>query len=395
MSPSPSGVVFAGLLPGTGYGNATRDYLALLHAMGVPVQWIPLQLGSLAWGPRYWAAPPCAPLPSAAANAALADKRVEPRVALFHTPREFWVKLCASHPAPRLLACTTFEQTVLPGKTVAMLNGFDGVIVPSQFNLDSFRASGVSTPIWVVPHVVEPAVAGGARPGREVTRARYGIGPDTFVVYVIGPWQTRKAIPSCIEAFLRAFGPGEDVLLVVKTSGRDYVAGVPASQSLALLLGRRHRVPRVRLISKDLPDVELTALLHGCDCSLSLSRGEGFGLTIAEAIAEGIPAVVTGWGAPREFLGAGYPLFVDYRMADVASEPSDGWAETTGEWAMADIEHAALLLRWVRDHRDAANDAVAAARRQLANSCARSVAGPRLLEALGLAGSASLIRPVA
>ena len=34
VSRSPPGVLFAGFVPGTGYGNATRDYLALLEATG-------------------------------------------------------------------------------------------------------------------------------------------------------------------------------------------------------------------------------------------------------------------------------------------------------------------------------------------------------------------------
>ena len=387
MNPPPPGVLFAGFLPGTGYGNATRDYLALLNAATVPVQWIPLQLGSSTWGPGYWAAPPGSSVPSAVPNAGLAANRVQPQVGLFHTPREFWPRLRAEYPAGRLLACTTFEQTVLPKTTVALLNEFDGVVVPSRFNMESFRASGVSVPMWCVPHVVEPIVRHHAPPGGDAIRSLNGVGPDTFVVSIIGPWQARKSIPSSVEAFLRAFDADEDVLLLVKTSARDYVADVPSSVSMARLLGRRHRVPMVRLITNDMPASELAALLNRCDCSLSLSRGEGFGLTIAEAIAAGIPAVVTGWGAPREFLGAEYPLFVDCAMIDVASEPSDGWAETTGQWAMADIDHAASLLRWVRENRDASGIAVAAAQRQLAATSAPRIVAMALLEALDLAGS--------
>ena len=277
---------------------------------------------------------------------------------------------------------------MLPKTTVAMLNEFDGVVVPSKFNADSFRASGVSVPVWVVPHVVEPIVACPASASEEVLQVALDAGPDTFVVLVVGPWQSRKAIPSSIEAFLRAFGPDDDVLLVVKTSHRDYVTDAPTSVSMARLLGGHGRVPRVQLIANDLTDSDLAALVRRCDCSLSLSRGEGFGLTIAEAVAAGTPAVVTGWGAPREFLGVEYPLFVDHTMVDVASEPTDGWAETTGEWAKPDIGHAASILRWVRDNRDAARDAVAGARRQLAKSCAPGVVAVSLLEALGLDGSA-------
>jgi glycosyltransferase involved in cell wall biosynthesis len=394
MTGPPPGVVVAGLLPGSGYGNATRDYLTLLDGLGVAVQWVPLQNGSTMSGPDHWAAPRSRPLPPTVPNARLAVAKVDPVVALFHTPREFWVRLAAEHPAPRMLAYTTFEQTVLPETTVRMLNELDGVLVPSRFNADSFRASGVAVPMWVVPHVVESIVGPGAPRGDGGTALPAGVGPDTFVVSVVGPWQARKAIPASIEAFLRAFGPDEDVLLVVKTGDRDFLTHQPTPLSVARLLGRHGRVPPVHLINRYVRDDRLAALVRRSDCSLSLSRGEGFGLTIAEAIAAGTPAVVTGWGGPPEYLGANYPLFVDHTMIEVASEPTDGWAETTGEWALADMDHAASLLRWVRDHRDAASDAVTVAQRQLSKTCAPHVVALGLLDALGLGGGVSANPPL-
>src|SRR4051812_800079 len=107
MRPRASGLLFAGFLPGTGYGNATRDYLTLLDSERINVRWAPLQFGSSAWGPDYFAAPPFAPLPPDIDNARLVATNVDPAVALFHTPREFWPRLRAEHPAPRTLIYTT------------------------------------------------------------------------------------------------------------------------------------------------------------------------------------------------------------------------------------------------------------------------------------------------
>ena len=125
------------------------------------------------------------------------------------------------------------------------------------------------------------------------------------------------------------------------------------------------------------------ALVRRSDCSLSLTRGEGFGLTIAEAISQGTPVITTGWGAPPEFLGKDYPLLVDYAMIAVASEPTDGWADTCGDWASADIDHAASLLRWVRDHREEARNIVSTAQEQLVATCGPLAVKTRLLDALG------------
>ncbi len=384
MTASP-GVLFAGFLPGTGYGNATRDYLALLDGDGIDVRWIPLQFGSPLWGNGYFAAPPHQTLPASIANAALSAGTIDPAIAVMHTTREFWAKLRGDYPARRTLAMTTFEQSVLPDVTVGMLNTLDGVIVPSRFNFDSFRASGVTVPMWIVPHVVSPILPAKPADVGVLAPLPEGVGAETFVVSVIGPWQARKAIADSIEAFLRAFGPKEDVLLVVKTSAKDFIKHRPVEVSFAEVMGRHGRVPRLHLITHYLPEDQLQALAIRSDCSLSLSRGEGFGLTIAEAIAAGTPAVTTGWAAPPESLGADYPLFARYDMIDVASEPTDGWAETTGQWAKADIDHAAWLLRWVYNHRDLAHDAVLSAQRRLASICAPQTVAPRLLDALNSA----------
>ncbi len=384
MTPYAPGLLFAGFLPGTGYGNATRDYLTLLDDAKINVRWAPLQFGSTAWGPDYFAAPPLAPLPPGTSNAGLAATRVDPAVALFHTPREFWPKLRAEHPAPRTLIYTTFEQTILPDVTVRSINGFDGVLVPSRFNFDAFRASGVTIPMWVVPHVIAPPVARTPETTDRESLLPRQIGPDTFVVSLVGPWQSRKAIAASIEAYLRAFGPDDDVLLVVKTTTYDHVAKQQSVISVAQMVGRHGRSARLHVVPGDLPYSHLMTIVSRSDCSLSLTRGEGFGLTIAEAIAQGTPVITTGWGAPPEFLGANYPLLVDYKMIAVASEPTDGWAETCGEWASADIDHAASLLRWVRDHREEARNIVKAAQQQLAATCGPSAVQPKLLDALGM-----------
>lgn len=347
---------------------------------------VPLQFGSRRWGSGYWAAPlEDVPSPTVT-NAKLATTQVDASVSLLHTTREFWNRLRAEYPAPRALVYTTFEQTVLPQNTVDMLNTFDGVVVPSQFNFDSFRASGVTVPISVVPHVVANGVPRGPTESIDPRSLSSRIKSTTFVVSVIGPWQARKAIASSIEAFLRAFGPDDDVLLIVKTSVRDFLTHTPVELSVARILAGHRRVPPVQLIVRDLSDSEMSAWMRRSDCFLSLSRGEGFGLTIAEAIAAGAPAVITGWSAPLEYLGLDYPLVVDHDMVEVASEPTDGWAEPVGEWARANIDHAASLLRWVYENREAAAGLVAAAQRQLAATCAPHIIAPRLFEVLGLRG---------
>ena len=58
--------------------------------------------------------------------------------------------------------------------------------------------------------------------------------------------------------------------------------------------------PEIEYIDRPLSEEELAGLYAACDCLVLPYRGEGFGLPIAEAMACGLPVVVTGQGGrPR------------------------------------------------------------------------------------------------
>ena len=212
---------------------------------------------------------------------------------------------------------------------------FDAVVVPSAFNRDSLAAAGCCTPIHAVPHVV--------RRRDPVVPAAYPEIGDRYAFYTIGTWSTRKAMPETVTAFLDAFGAADDVALVVKTTGRDQqsIAAVTRGSPrrgtsrwpvatwavMAQLFAGRRDVPPVHLVAAPLPAAEIDALHARGDCFISLTRSEGWGLCITDALACGNPAVVTGWSAPVDYLGADYPLFVDHDLVATADDPPDDWFE--------------------------------------------------------------------
>jgi glycosyltransferase involved in cell wall biosynthesis len=68
--------------------------------------------------------------------------------------------------------------------------------------------------------------------------------------------------------------------------------------------------PAVQLIDRSLAQDELSALYAAADIYASPHRSEGFGLTIAEAMAMGKTVVASDFGGSRDFLDAtcGYPV---------------------------------------------------------------------------------------
>jgi glycosyltransferase involved in cell wall biosynthesis len=261
----------------------------------------------------------------------------------------------------QLVAMTAWETDRLPSESVAILNRYDRVLVPSRFNSQVFASSGVTTPVHVVPHI--------ARRSRSRPAPRHG---GKFAFYLIATWTTRKAILDAVSAYLAAFSAADDVVLTIHTTPEDLIARARPARggassdghdratwfTLANALAGHAKVPEITLSTKRLTREEIDALHLRGDCFVSLSRGEGWGLGAFDAAAFGNPVVVTGWGATREFLPDGYPYLVDYDLVPTTSEEPDAWwRPRAGEhWAKARTEHAATLLRHVFERRDEASE---------------------------------------
>jgi glycosyltransferase involved in cell wall biosynthesis len=334
------GIRWMSVGPGSGYGNAGEAYRTGLRAAGIPVSWTPLGWPSSLWHAAY------GPM----------DGRVAEHdtVVVHSTP--WWHERLAAESSGRLLAAyTTWETDRLPEESVAILNRYDRVLVPSRFNAEVFKSSGVAVPIWVVPHIAPEARTGAGAPAP---------GGARFVFYLIATWSSRKAILDAVAAFLMAFGAQDDVVLVIHTTPEDMVARargcagreVATSLSLAKALAGRRNVPEMVLSTRSLPPAELDRLHLRGDCFVCLSRGEGWGLGAFEAAAFGNPAIVTGWSATREFWPEDYPYFVDYDLIPTTDDQPDVWWQPRQEerWAKARVAHAAALLRHVYGNREEA-----------------------------------------
>ena len=60
----------------------------------------------------------------------------------------------------------------------------------------------------------------------------------------------------------------------------------------------------IHVVDRSLPVAERDGLMEACDCYVSLHRSEGFGLTLAEAMAIGKPVIATRYSANPDFMNA-------------------------------------------------------------------------------------------
>src|SRR5207249_3990322 len=107
----------------------------------------------------------------------------------------------------------------------------------------------------------------------------------------------RKNPVGLIEAFCRAFEPGEGPQLVLKT-----INGIRRPHALEEVLWAARGRPDIHVLDRSLTARERDALVTSCNCYVSLHRSEGFGLPLAECMALGKPVIGTAFSGMTDFM---------------------------------------------------------------------------------------------
>ena len=150
----------------------------------------------------------------------------------------------------------------------------------------------------------------------------------------------RKNPIGVINAFRQAFAPGEGPSLVVKTINGD--KKVLDMEKLHYAKGNR---PDIIILDGYLSPLEKNTMTLLCDCYVSLHRSEGFGLTMAEAMALGKPVIATGYSGNLEFMTPENSFLCSYEHTEVGNG-SDPYPATS-RWAEPNMQEAAHFMRWV------------------------------------------------
>ena len=201
------------------------------------------------------------------------------------------------------VAYCMWEQEELPDAYRMAFSHLHEIWTATAFTTDAFSRKA-PIPVRRVPYPVVPL----QKPEDLDIRTRLGLPQEAFLFLYLFNYLSyfeRKNPIAAVRAFRRAFGDDENKLLLIKTSQKDFS---PADhQKLEAEVGT---AKNIRLVNDYLSRQEVDALMLECGAYLSLHRSEGFGLTVAEAMACGKPVVSTTYSGPRDFFDQnnGYPV---------------------------------------------------------------------------------------
>ena len=229
-----------------------------------------------------------------------------------------------------------WESNLLPAYLVGQMNNYlDEVWVGSEYIAHALRAY-TDRPIRVFPL---PVRVPDEMPG-DIDRGSIGL-PDGYLFMFSFDFNStieRKNPDGVIDAFRRAFPVPAGPQLVLKTINGD--RHLPELERLRAETADRDDIT---IYDGFLATAQRDAWAAAADCYVSLHRSEGFGLTMAEAMALGKPVIATAYSANLDFMNDEVAFMVPanpWRLPEQAGPYPAG-----STWADPDLDMAASYMR--------------------------------------------------
>ncbi|HYV38483.1 MAG TPA: glycosyltransferase [Gemmataceae bacterium] len=297
---------------------------------------------SLQPGTESIASSPSLPLPPALAEAF--GRHFEQPIAV-HI-RHQWPPNWRPPAEGRWIIMQPWEFGSVPSRWIPRLkNDVDDLWVPSSFVRSCFISNGAPPDrVHVVPNGVDVEHLQRQHPPfRLRTRKR-------FKFLFVGGTIHRKGIDILLRVYAETFSVADDVCLVIKDMGSStFYQGQTAHQQIAAC--QNGNGPEIEYVTDNLSADDLASLYHSCDCLVHPYRGEGFGLPIAEAMACGLPVIVTGYGAALDFCDETRAFLLPATLTHFSTNRIDQFETVDRPW-LAEPDPAMLrfFMRFVIEH---------------------------------------------
>eukprot|EP01062_Namystynia_karyoxenos_P084422 TRINITY_DN9929_c0_g1_i1.p1 TRINITY_DN9929_c0_g1~~TRINITY_DN9929_c0_g1_i1.p1 ORF type:complete len:837 (+),score=252.30 TRINITY_DN9929_c0_g1_i1:81-2513(+) len=268
----------------------------------------------------------------------------------------------------RVVGRSMIEVDRIPQNWVAKINSgryVDEVWVPSNFQRTVFVGSGVREDIvHVVPEGLDTDLYDPATAAVHPALPRGEGGEFRFLSNF--KWEDRKGWDALLRVYFSSFTPEDGVSLVLKTylyMDPDPFNGDRIMEKVRNFARKEGfnttRLPKVQIVSEEVPARDMPGVYAGCDCFVLPTRGEGWGLPMHEAMAMGLPTIATNWGGNTHFMTNDTSLLV----ATNGTAPAAGGGAFHGaRWAQVDEADLRAKMLWVYHNKEDAKRLGARAR---------------------------------
>lgn len=278
------------------------------------------------------------------------------------TVRHAWPPNWSPPPIGKWVLIQPWEFGVLPEEWVKKLPAVDEVWVPTHFVKRQYVDSGVpAKKIFVIPNGIDPEKFHPEVKPYPISTTK------KFKFLYVGGTIHRKGPDILLNAYLKAFKAEDNVTLVIKDFGakgnyRGYGYGNQIREAQ-----KKPNAPEIIYIGHDMELDDMIGLYTACDCFVSAYRGEGFALTVLEAMACGLPVVVTDGGATDDFVKSDFGWKIPSKVQSIG--PMHGSTKLVKDgWILEpDVDALSRQMRWIVSNPDEL-----AAKGRAASECART-----------------------
>ncbi|MFS8563832.1 MAG: glycosyltransferase [Rhabdochlamydiaceae bacterium] len=235
------------------------------------------------------------------------------------------------------IAYSVFESSQIPPEWTLVLNYyFDAVAVPDQYLVDVYKNSGVTIPIFVLPYPVNLDTL------YQIPLKNKKNSPFIFANF--SDATPEKNHITLIRAFHKTFGSSSDVKLKLYSSYSDPIIET-IKKELRLL-----STSNIEFIEITLSEELYLKTIKNIDCYVNLSQGEGCAIQPKEAMALGIPVILSNNTAQSVLCNSSFvkPVSSLNKVPGFYSK----YQNTYGVFYDCSIAEASQALRDVYEHYD-------------------------------------------
>jgi len=231
-----------------------------------------------------------------------------------------------------------WETDTLPAQWKNQINKANELWVPTVFQKNLVLKSGFRGKVSVIPTPAIPRDF--SKKASFITKTdREIFSEEYFKFYSIFQWHDRKGYRELIYSYLRAFKPDDKVCLVIKTNPID---GANFSNIIKDIKAIKYSTrlkyfPKIFLIADPIREEYISALHSACQVYVSPHHGEGWGMSLHDAMLAKKLIISTKYGGISEWLDETNSLLLKHYEGPISGMQWNNLYSRSHNWAHPSI----------------------------------------------------------